>query len=95
MRAVCKTNVGSSTTLSCKLWFLFVRMKYKFVISGFRRDVDKIALVWDITRRGSSIPTFRDNLSGSIFNGQDVQEERLYVICTVHNHYIILICFIS
>jgi hypothetical protein len=47
------------------------------VISGFRRNVDDICalLGYYAILSGSSVPTFRDNLSISpIFKGQEIQE---------------------
>jgi hypothetical protein len=46
-------------------------------ISGFRHDADEICalLGYYASLSGSSVPTFRDNLSGPIFKGQEVQEE--------------------
>ena len=46
------------------------------MISVFRHDVDVICAVlgYYVALNGSSVATFRDNVSGPVLNGQEVQE---------------------
>jgi hypothetical protein len=55
------------------------------VISGFRREIDEICPLLGYNVAYGVIPytTFRDDLSGPIFNGQQVPKRRLGII-TIH-----------